>query len=638
MSDMSFGSMREPVDIEELRRLGNAGAVFLDSRRSRPLWFDGRFLKAQDLNREQNYFLVRQGDLARAAGTGVAEGLLVKQSHIATRLVINSGYGVTVAGERVVVDRDMEIELANIPLIQRLNVVLGLSRTPAPSLNSRTGLFVVVLRALEFTANPIASYPTHVDAARSVEDGEIVEATAVTLVPYNLSLGVGDPQLRRAEAAYRIFASGGGFAAPQSSLPLALVEMEQGMVRWVDNFLVRREMGSAHSDVLGFGLSPRPAREAFLRQYLEMINDLIEQRKRMNAGFRFAASEQFLALPAAGRLPAAAIDLATGTQYFFPAGMDVEISFVPVDEIPLLVEESLVLPPIDLTAGEDVQEGTLILVLVPVERNELPAVLSSMPQERLNLHSPVTVPASRLRPVEMLDLVRTRLPGFVKPLPQPAVPLVEQQFREIAGRQTLLWYVRRRNLSYKAVVTGEAVKMMADGEFAMETVLLEKLKKLGVDSTYRTLKEKGSVAANLAMARTLSSERFANAESLLLNAVKELEKAPQLDEKTVYRVTESYMAGSVGIGLQKLEARVKEADTTVGGVVDPEITARNTERIVKIGDASLALELDSVASRLSPDELARFGRDVKRALDNPAAVATEKLTTLIQERNRRIAP
>src|SRR5438128_121099 len=55
------------------------GAVVRESRKTRPLWFDGRFLAARDLERDQNYFLQRQADLGRAAGFGVLHGLLVER-------------------------------------------------------------------------------------------------------------------------------------------------------------------------------------------------------------------------------------------------------------------------------------------------------------------------------------------------------------------------------------------------------------------------------------------------------------------------------------------------------------------------------------------------------------------------------
>ena len=90
MDNLIQSTRRERVDVDELRRLKEAGAVFLDPRRTRPLWFDGRFLKAHDLNREQNYFLTRQADLALATGTGVIQGLNVAAGKTATTIALNA--------------------------------------------------------------------------------------------------------------------------------------------------------------------------------------------------------------------------------------------------------------------------------------------------------------------------------------------------------------------------------------------------------------------------------------------------------------------------------------------------------------------------------------------------------------------
>ena len=57
--------------------LQNDGSLVIDSQRSRPYWFDGRFLAARDLQREQDYFLQRQADLGQAAGFSVIHGLWV---------------------------------------------------------------------------------------------------------------------------------------------------------------------------------------------------------------------------------------------------------------------------------------------------------------------------------------------------------------------------------------------------------------------------------------------------------------------------------------------------------------------------------------------------------------------------------
>ena len=74
------GSTRERLErLEkgEVERLQRAGVLIVDGRRIRPLYFDGRFLTARDLTREQSYFLTRLSDLGRSRGFGVVNGLQV---------------------------------------------------------------------------------------------------------------------------------------------------------------------------------------------------------------------------------------------------------------------------------------------------------------------------------------------------------------------------------------------------------------------------------------------------------------------------------------------------------------------------------------------------------------------------------
>ncbi len=54
--------------------------------------------------------------------------------------------------------------------------------------------------------------------------------------------------------------SASGF--PVDALPLAMVALERNVVRWLDVFMVRREVGAMHGDVRGLGVAPRPVREA----------------------------------------------------------------------------------------------------------------------------------------------------------------------------------------------------------------------------------------------------------------------------------------------------------------------------------------------------------------------------------------
>ncbi|HEU4451617.1 MAG TPA: hypothetical protein VFR81_01115, partial [Longimicrobium sp.] len=287
------GPARQRLKSEQIREL--QGSLVVDNRRRRPLFFDGRFLAARDLVREQNYFLTRQADLGRAGGFGVVEGLYVQRGAAPTSLTFTAGHGVTPAGELVVLPRDFTVELTEIPEIQRLNAAFGLLEIPHDPPRNRTGLFVVALRPVEFSANPVASYPTSLTGPRSVEDGEIVEGAVVTLIPYADEGPDVSTSLRRARVAHEIFVGGTAKGEAAGALPLAIVALNRGTVEWVDPFLVRREAGSQQADVIGLGFSPRGLREAHLLQYEAHLREVISLRRTL--GYRFAATEYFQALP-----------------------------------------------------------------------------------------------------------------------------------------------------------------------------------------------------------------------------------------------------------------------------------------------------------------------------------------------------
>ena len=166
-----------------------------------------------------------------------------------------------------------------------------------------------------------------------------------------------------------IFVEGSARGIPTQVLPLALLALERGSVLWADAFLVRRELGSHHGDLPGLGLSPRALREAHLMQYELHLRDVVEERRRRGLPDDFAATEHFLALPPAGRLPRGAVDATAFTQTFFPPEVDVDLALVPEDEVPALLRDSLLLPPIDLTLGPEGLASTPVLALVPVGRD-----------------------------------------------------------------------------------------------------------------------------------------------------------------------------------------------------------------------------------------------------------------------------
>ncbi len=458
MLNLSRGPARERLDSDEVEKLKATGALIIDDRRRRPLYFDGRFLTAGDLTREQNYFLTRQADLGRAGGYGVVSGLDVVQGQGVNSLRITPGQGITPLGELVVLPTTLDMRLTNIPEIQRLDVAFGLMKFPRDPARTLSGIFIVALRAVEFSANPIAQYPTSITGDRSTEDGDIIEATAATLIPYADGRTSRELDQRRADLAYEFFIGNAQRSLPQGVLPLAVVALNRGTVDWIDPYLIRREVGAEHGDVLGLGFSPRAAREAHLLQYDRHLNEILQERGNAQQTTRFSASDYFRVLPPGGRMPKASLDVRDFSHTYFPAQVNVEVSVIPNDELSALLEESILLPPIDLTLGEDEQESTSVLILIPLSRSDLRLLLNRLENVIRTLRPAAPGIIAQRKPLEILQGLR--LPR--RPLPPILEPenVVDVAWREAYNAAPELWYVRRRNLAYSADLEGEKVVIL----------------------------------------------------------------------------------------------------------------------------------------------------------------------------------
>lgn len=439
-----------------------AGGLVIDPRRTRPRYFDGRFLAARDLTADQHYADTRQRDIARSTGSGVVTGLEVTAGPTATQLRIAAGLGVTPSGDACVLPQGLVVDVYGLHLSERLDAQLGLREGENTAMaRARRGAFVVALRPVVFSANPRRGYPTSTDGDRRVEDHDLVEATAVTLIPWPTSGSGGAAGLRR-QLAREIFVVQTGRGLPSDLVPIAMVYLDGVSISWVDAHLVRRPVGADRPDPLGLGLINRAVRAAHVRQYTAHLTSIL-------SGGVGAAAEMFDALPPCGPLPLDAIDRMRFTQRFFPAEVDVDLSFVPSDEVPAVVEDALALPPIDLTAGADALAGTSVLVLVPVARERFRGIKEALGSVRRPLTRRVgRLPVAR---TPLLALSRLRLPSVAGALAASTPDTTEtarwsELFDEATsdggGRKTL-WYVRRRNLDHRIEVTGDVVDIDVGG-------------------------------------------------------------------------------------------------------------------------------------------------------------------------------
>lgn len=547
---LTDGAARERIAAQDLADLRRAGVLIEDPRRERPRYFDGRFLAARDLIRDQQYFLTREADLGRAAGSGVAVGLSVRDGADAQSLTITLGHGVTPAGELVLLPRDLRLSLANIPVAEQLSARFGLSRLPQPPLRSRTGLFVLGLRPVEFTANPIGAYPTSLTGARTVEDGDIVEATAVVLVPWPDDGGSDALEARRAAAAHAIFVAGAERGISANVLPVAMLALQSNTVVWVDEPMVRRDLGADRADLPGLGLSPRALRLAHFLQHQEHLADVV----RVSGGRTFPAAARFSSLPSAGRLPPGAINAADFTQRYFPAEVDTDLSIIPEDELPALIEDALALPPIDLTMPAESLDSTAVAILVPVPRNEWRAVVGRLTTRVRPLRPAAPNLVAQRKPLEALLRLRPLTP--VVPLPDPADPSDAEWQRLV--RLPNLWFVRRRHLTVRDDMVGASLRFAAVETGVVTDRVRERLTSLGLATNLDRVLTSATPAAAVEVTRLLDSPRFVDSPALTAAALGELaarsETAGTLDTAAAVAVSSTLTATGAGDGLARLES------------------------------------------------------------------------------------
>src|SRR5580700_11480183 len=107
MPSYTQGDTRITLTANQLSTAQITGSLVIDSKCTRPYYFDGRFLAARELEREQDYFLQRQANLGQAAGFSVIHGLMVSMppanapTSNGDTVIIAAGQGLTPAGELV---------------------------------------------------------------------------------------------------------------------------------------------------------------------------------------------------------------------------------------------------------------------------------------------------------------------------------------------------------------------------------------------------------------------------------------------------------------------------------------------------------------------------------------------------------
>jgi len=474
---------RETLSEADALALQKQGVLAVDPERALPLWFDGRYLAARDLNREQNYFLSRQSAIGKAIGRGVIEGLVVRTDSAAglegSQLEITAGQGIAFDGAHILLPRNLKVNLSDLSVQDALNAKLGLSVHPSASIRGRTGLFVLSLRAVEYTANQTAAFPTHVTGERSATMGDRIEAVAVTVTPFAPIDAPLDADDARSMAAQRLFHGMSEIGTPGNALPLAMMALRNGSVEWLDIHMVRRDLVASRRDFLGLGLSRDQLRLAHFNQYRAQMTDLVTAYADRGQPARFNAEQHFRVLPAAGPVPAAAIDPAAQTQLFFPGEVEVELSIIPDDELPALIDDSFELPPIDLTRRPEERDSISVMVLAPLPRHVLRSQISALGQLQRPLRPISLLGQGPQKPIDKLGTMRIALADVGAALEAEATPATEawaDVIRALVSFGTagdpaapMLWYIRRRTLRENAdleaaLASVEHLDTVDDGE------------------------------------------------------------------------------------------------------------------------------------------------------------------------------
>ena len=593
--NLTQGAAREQIDALHVAALRDTGVLIEDPRRERPRYFDGRFLSARDLIRDQQYFLTREADLGRSAGSGVAHGLYVTPGSTPHGLQVSAGQGVTPAGELVLIPHDMNLNLANVPVADMLSAKFGLSRIPVAPLRSRTGLFVLALRPVEFTANPIGAYPTSLTGPRTVEDGDVIEGTALVLVPYQDDGAADALEARRGRAARTIFTQGTQNIASANVLPIAMLALQSNSIVWIDEALVRRDLGADRGDLPGLGFAPRALRLAHLLQHQSHLSDVVA----LMHGRSFAAATQFPALPPAGPLPPGTIDTRDFTQRYFPAEVDVDFSIIPEDELPALVEEALALPPIDFLASEAALDLTAVLVLAPVPRSDYRAVMAKLESRRRTLKATAPNLVAQRKPLEILQRLRLPQPFALPDVSNPA----DAEWARLASLPTL-WFVRRRNLAYRDDLVGNGVAATGRDEIALEDAVRARISKLQLNPQFDTVLAKATTKAAWSVMSLLALPRLAESPALTaaalgaLNARAARTRTGRLDNADVLAVGVDLNTPGVGDGLVILER------SAISGVVKSALTSLASNDAWRTLDASARVtpsaEMAKLVARLAP--------------------------------------
>lgn len=335
----------------------------LDPKLSRTHYFDGRLLKASDLTRDQEYLDERLREVGRAVGSGIVHGLQVSLDN-RDQLHVSPGLAIAPSG------RALELEGESLSIDLHDSAAIAANNPDSPARIPR-GLYAVTLEFVEVGSEEVSEvYPRDLEGQRGFHVNAWSEGVQVSLTPLRQSLPNAsanyrtklNPQhaLAARSALVREFVSNPGQPVdlPEDAVALGLLAIEHERPLWLDMGLVRRPHRHPHSE--------NALQQDLYRHYQELLNDVVQARIDRGLHGEFPASHHFRVLPPYGSLPKNTLDPETGRQAWFPAGYEVSVAPVRLDDLDAILAESAALDPIDLEKDDDVD----IMVLVPLSDHQ----------------------------------------------------------------------------------------------------------------------------------------------------------------------------------------------------------------------------------------------------------------------------
>ena len=306
-------------------------------------------------------------------------------------------------------------------------------------------------------------------------------------------------------------------------------------------------------------------------------------------------------------MPAAAINSQDFSQIYFPSQVQCDLSIVPDDEMPALIEESLLLPPLNLTSAPEEMESTSVLIVIPVPRSEIPGFKASLSTLITPVRSTAPGLVFRRKPIESLTaLTALRLPPPLLNVQNP----INAAWQKALARNPLLWYVRRRNLQIRDDVTGHPPADSVTRVWALN----DQLNTFGLTARFTTLRQKAKPDGLIQISSLLSGTAFLNSKLLTQGAIKDLEQVPTLDQNGVLAVSSRFSNPALGQGLARMQK-------LVAGLADPTVAA-------VVGDSGVIPELDQLGRNRSDTDLTSLANQVVAAAK--VANGATQVATLIR--------